>query len=386
MPSLSSASTTRGPSPPQVALRPRPGMPAAHDPTGPPAGLDEDRWRRGPRWSSCRACRPPRRPGAPAPIAASAPDRCHTGIDRGPRRLELGVVLGCRGGHDDGVDPGRQLGARRHRRRRRRPSAASGPRNGLSALGSWPETVWPISASSVATALMPAPPTLVTWMRRATDRSRQRAHPRACSSARRGDGVGRVRAGPGPGAALMAARTASSASSRSTSAASRLPSREASGTRIAPPGGDEPLGVAGLLVGGDDRRGHQHGGHAHRGQLEARARPGPAHGHVGGGQHRGHVVLVLDGAVVEPAEVGRQRRRDPIPVARADDVQHGQVVAAAPGVEGVDHGEVHAAARPATRRSPAPAGAAGRGPSRRAPRPGRGRRRARRSRPAPGCR
>src|SRR3546814_15323675 len=47
--------------------------------------------------------------------------------------------------------------------------------NGVSVAGSWPLTWWPISARRVATALIPAPPTLVTWIRRGDERSKVRA-------------------------------------------------------------------------------------------------------------------------------------------------------------------------------------------------------------------
>src|SRR5690606_6729076 len=50
------------------------------------------------------------------------------------------------------------------------PRSRSGPRKGVS-LSSTPEMSCPIWASTVAIALMPAPPTFTTWMRRGTPRS-----------------------------------------------------------------------------------------------------------------------------------------------------------------------------------------------------------------------
>src|SRR4051794_22195488 len=51
------------------------------------------------------------------------------------------------------------------------PRSRRETRNGEAPLGSWPLTSRPSSASRVAMALMPAPPTFVTWIRRRPVRS-----------------------------------------------------------------------------------------------------------------------------------------------------------------------------------------------------------------------
>ena len=115
--------------------------------------------------------------------------RRSTGIPRASGLDDLGVVVGDRGGDGDEVDVGRDVGRRRGRRRRRCPGPAAArapPTRGRSL----PDTWWPMAASTVAMALIPAPPTPTTW----TDRWR-RGRGRG-SEAGRGISHGR---GPPPG-------------------------------------------------------------------------------------------------------------------------------------------------------------------------------------------
>ena len=81
------------------------------------------------------------------------------------------------------------------------PRATSGARKGLMSDGSCPLTRWPISASSVATALMPAPPTLVTWIVRGVPRSMSTVGASATGVllGEPSDRIGRIGTGPGPG-------------------------------------------------------------------------------------------------------------------------------------------------------------------------------------------
>ena len=280
VPSLSSASTTSGPSPPT----PRCGRAAGSSRRPPSPGLGPCRpgsWSAGRTSSSCRGC----------PATATVVRRAHRAAQgrgavqhRDPPLVggdHVGVVVGGGRGHDHRLDV---VGERR----RRGPVVTSTPSDrqhrqerGVGA-GSWPLTRWPLSASSVATALMPAPPTLATCTRRGV--RQVEAYLRGAGPARAGRGHGRAprparrsrrpRRGRGRG---LAARDM--AASRRGRPAGRRPRRQAGAVQLGVGhhhGGArllEVAGVGGLVVGGDERRGHQHRRQAGGQQLEAGARP-----------------------------------------------------------------------------------------------------------------
>ena len=296
MPSLSSASTTSGPPPPHDALLPRPAIPA---PTTQPGAVPASTRTVA---SSADVVVLPWVPATAAtwrcaPMAARAPERWSTGtpcaraattstsssgvaVDTTTASASAGSVVG----------PEPVVTST--------PRARSGARNGVSSAGSWPLTRWPISARSVATALIPAPPTLVTWMRRGVERSivtvGRVSHARSSASAAIDAAAsGRAHASRGGGhlgAAVVVGEEPIDLG-REPGPVELGVGHQHRGTGV-----DQAPGVVRLLIGGDEGRRHEHRREAHGGQLEAGARTGTTHRQVGGRERRRHVVLVPDGA------------------------------------------------------------------------------------------
>ena len=195
-------------------------------------------------------------PGAPRWRRGSRPAAapgCRVAGRRRPRGWSSGIAV-----ETATASTSRRGWPRRGRRRRRRPGRAAA-RATASRLRSLPVTAWPIEASTVAIALMPAPPMPTTWMRCGVDRSivdaSATAPPRAFSSTRR-PRVGGVGMGGAAHASAIAASRSGSASRPSTSSTTRW--------------------VVRLGVGHDDRR-------ARRRRAPARWRSGGRAGAIGSG-------------------------------------------------------------------------------------------------------
>src|SRR5690606_10842572 len=128
---------------------------------------------------------------------------------------------------------------------------------------SCPVTWWPIWARSTATALIPAPPTLVTWMRRGVDRSSVgRSSATGLLQREAGDVGGGVGASPGAGGLGHRGTGRVVAEERvdlggQASAVELGVGDEASGSGL-----HQAAGVGGLLVGGHVRGRDEHGGQA----------------------------------------------------------------------------------------------------------------------------
>ena len=305
VPSLSSASITSGP-----AVRPRsrcgPDRPRPPRPRsrGRAHGL-EGWWRRARWWWSSRGCPTPQGCGGPGSARPARPTDGRPARRPRGRRPPAGGRRG-RGRHDHEVDLPTALSGRS----RAIPAARSGSRNGESGDGSWPLTSWPISARTMAMALMPAPPAFITWILRATSRPGGVSHERRPPPARRcpAAAAGRAHRCAPP---AISSRRGPSARRSSTSRARRSPSSSESRHEHRGPGAHQVPGVARLLVGGDVRRRDQQRRQGGGGQLEARAGAAPTHREVGGGQRRRHVVLVGH------HPVGERRHRPPAARPRA---------------------------------------------------------------------
>ena len=309
---------------------------------------DRDRacgWRRSPA-----ACRRGAAPGCRARAAAPTSgllvgDR---GRDRRPRRAPsgrfAGVVADVRG---------------RRRAARRRSSARDSRR-------SEPLTRWPMRASTVAIALMPAPPTPTMWMARGAReveaRRSRSARPRADLLDQVGEACGGVGAAErARGRAHRRAARPGRRAARRARASRRAASSSASGTITAAPAATSASALRGLVVAGRAGQRHEHRRHADRGELGGHA-AGAAHHHRGLGVDGLHVLLERDEPVRRAGRPGARsaasRRAALFVVAGAGhmvdrDVGRGR----ASGRRGSSAASVERARRRGSRRRPRPAAA-----------------------------
>ena len=227
-------------------------------------------------------------------MAASVSARDSTGIPR--RRASTSSGLSCGDGRRGGDHVGRH----------RRLAAAWPMVTGMpatrsrsvtaDALRSLPVTVCPMACSTVAMALMPAPPIPTTWHGQRTARDRRTARcraPRSCrppSGRRPGVGLDHPGAGGGgvrpahdrgrPAHGLEAGRVGEQPVE--PGGQSGRPSHSGSGSSTDAPARSSTRALAVWWSPGRAGQRHQDDGHPGHGQLGHGHRPGPAHHQVGG--------------------------------------------------------------------------------------------------------